>query len=171
LHGVCVNYDGKGYSLQLEVMPLNAGVSPAIDVREHVECVFYDHIPKDDDPDSFGLAARDRTLQKCAEAVAAKLREERDAGPTVFPARDQPFYIETFVPWDFNDGYPTAIAWLIVGLRYSFPEGVGETIKVFSVRSFGFPNHAGFECMGTKAFATVKTDPVVAAWPRYGYVK
>lgn len=171
LDGVCVNYDGKGYSLQLEVTPLNAGASPASDVREHVECLFYDQIPKDDDPTSLSFTGRDQALQQRAAAVADKLREERDAGPTVFPDRDQPFYIETFVPWDWNEGYPTAIAWLIVGLRYSFPEGIGETIKVFSVRSFGFPNHAGFECMGNKAFATVKIDPVVAVWPRYGYVK
>ena len=171
LHSVCVNYDGKGYSLQLEVTPLNAGASPASDVREHVECLFYDQIPKDNDPYSLSFTGRDQALQKRAVAVAAKLGEERDAGPTVFPGRDQPFYIETFVPWDFNDGFPTALAWLIVGLRYSFPEGAGETIKVFSVRSFGFPNHGGFECMGTEPFATVKADPAVAVWPRYGYVK
>jgi hypothetical protein len=167
---VGVNYDGKGYSLQLEVTPLNAGTSPATDVREHVECVFYDHIP-DDEPNSFDLAPREKTLQNRVNAVAVKLREERDAGPTVFPDREQPFYIETFVPWDFEQGYPTAVAWLIVGLRYSFPEGIGETMKVFSVRSFGFPDHSGFECMGNKAFATVETNAVVAAWPRHGYVK
>ena len=171
LHGVCIHYAGKGYSLQLEVTPLNAGASPASDVREHAECLFYDQIPKDDDPNSLSFTGRDLALQQRAAAVAAKLREDRDAGPTVFPARDQPFYVETFVPWNFADGYPATVAWLIVGLRYSFPEGIGETIKVFSVRSFGFPNHGGFECMGTKPFATVKTDPVVAVWPRYGHVK
>lgn len=171
LHGVCVNYDRKGYSLQLEVNPLNAGVSPAIDVREHARCLFYEVIPKDPDQSSFNLDARDQALQKCADSVAAKLHEKRDAGPTVFPARDQPLYIETFVPWNFSNGYPSDFAWLIVGLRYSFPEGSGETIKVFSVRSFGFPEQSGFECIGTEAFATVKADPIVTDWPRHGYVK
>ncbi|MEG8044073.1 hypothetical protein O6V14_10380 [Sphingomonas faeni] len=169
LRGVCVNYDRKGYSLQLEVRPLNAGVAPAIDVREQVQCLFY--APKDGDLLSFNLAARDQALQNCADAVAAKLHEERDAGLTVFPGRTQPLYIETFVPWDFSDGYPSGLAWLIVGLRYSFPEGSGETIKLFSVRSFGFPDYAGFECMGSEAFATVKTDPILGDWPRHGYVK
>jgi hypothetical protein len=170
LHGICVNYDRRGYSLQLEVIPLNAGASPAIDVREHVECVFYDNIPNNDS-NPFDFTSRDETLQNRVKDVAAKLREEREAGPTVFPAREQPFYIETFAPWDFDDGYPSAIAWLIVGLRYYFPEGVGESVKVFSVRSFGFPEYAGFECMGSEAFGSTKIDPVIAAWPRYGYVK
>lgn len=171
LHGVGVNYDRKGYSLQLELNPLNAGVSPTIDVREHAQCLFYDHISGDLDLSSFSFAARDQALKNYADAVAAKLREERDAGPTVFPARDQPLYIETFVPWEFSNGYPSGPAWLIVGLRYSFPGGSGETIKVFSIRSFGFPDYSGFERMGTEAFATVKVDPVVKSWPRHGYVK
>lgn len=171
LHGVAVNFDRKGYSLQLELNPLNAGISPAIDVREDAQCLFYDHISEDIDLSSFSFVARDKALQNYADAVAAKLREERDAGPTVFPARDQPLYSEVFVPWNFGDGYPSGPAWLIVGLRYSFPEGSGETIKVFSIRSFGFPGHSGFECIGTEAFSTVKTDPVVKPWPRHGYVK
>ncbi|WP_313326618.1 hypothetical protein [Sphingobium yanoikuyae] len=171
LHGVYVNYDAKGYLLQLEVTPLNAGTSPATDVREQVECVFYDHFSKNDDDHPFGSNARDQALRESASAVSFKLREERETGPTVFPERSEPFYIETVVPWDWNDGYPSPVAWLTAGLRYSFPDGTGETIKVFCVRSFGFPEMSDFESMGAAPFATVKIDPVVAVWPRFGYVK
>lgn len=171
LHNVSVNFDRKGYCLQLELTPLNAGTSPATDVREHVECLLYDHIPSDDEASPFAFSGRDRGLQKCAATASSKLLDQRDAGPTVFPARDQPFYIETFVPWDWDSGYPTPIAWLIAGLRYSFPDGTGETIKVFSVRSFGFPDSGGFECLGNDVCASVKIDPVVTVWPRYGSVK
>ncbi|RVT93443.1 hypothetical protein [Sphingomonas crocodyli] len=169
LHGVSVNYDCKGYCLQLEINPLNSGATPATDVREYVQCIFYDHMYETVGP-SLDLSVRDNALQNCAAAVAEKIRGAGEAGPTVFPARDQPLFSETFVPWDFSSGYPSDIAWLIVGLRYSFPEGSGETIKVFSVRSFGFPDHSGFECMGTKPFATVKVDPAVSCWPRHGHV-
>lgn len=171
LAGLSVNYDGKGYSLQIKLSPLNAGVSPAVDVREHVHCLLYDHIADNDGRDSMGLIERDRALQTATETVATKLSGERYSGPTVFPGRDQPLYVETFVPWDFKNGFPDDIAWLIVGLRYLFPEGSGETIKVFSIRSFGFPDHGGFECVGTKAFGSVEISPVVTPWPRFGYVK
>jgi hypothetical protein len=171
LHGVSVNFDCKGYSLQLEINPHNAGVSPALDLREHVECLFYDHIPEPPESNPFSFAARDQSLEERAHSVAERLRGQRDAGPTVFPGRDQPLFIETFVPWDFANGYPSAFAWLVVGLRYSFPEGIGETIRVFSIRSFGFADHSGFECMGAEPFATAKIDPVIVDWPRHGSVK
>lgn len=171
LHGVAVNFDRKGYCLQLELTPLNAGTSPATDVREHVECLLYDHIPSDDDASHFAFSGRDHGLQRCSAVVSSKLLEPRDAGPTVFPARDQPFYIEKFVPWNWDSGYPSPIAWLIAGLRYSFSDGTGETIKVFCIRSFGFPDSGGFECLGNDVFASVKIDPVVAFWPGYGSVK
>ncbi|RYF51885.1 MAG: hypothetical protein EOO38_02015 [Cytophagaceae bacterium] len=155
----------------MEVKPLNSGVSPARDVREHAECLFYEQIPGHRDPISMSTTARDVALQSCAEAVTAKLREERDAGPTVFPSRDQPFYIETFVPWDFTDGYPCGVAWLIVGLRYFFPEGCGETVKVFSIRSFGFSGEDDFASMGDSPFATIDSNPTVKSWPRHGYIR
>jgi len=171
LHGVSVNWDGKGYSLQLEVTPLNAGTSPATDVREHVECLLYDRMPADDESNPFAFSGRDRGLQDAASTVSAKLLDQPGTGPTVFPGRDQSFYIETFVPWDWDKGYPSTLAWLVAGLRYSFPEGTGETIKMFCVRSFGFPDNGGFECLGTDRRIAVKINPVVAVWPRYGSVK
>lgn len=171
LHGVCVSYDRKGYSLQIELIPLNSGNSPAVNVREHVECLFYDSIPKKPDADIFDLSNRDEALQKCSDEISSKINVEGGAGPTVFPSREEPLYIETFVPWDFEKGYPKDIAWLIAYLSYQFPDGSGETVKVFSIRSFGFPHYGDFEDMGNDAGASLKIDPVTRVWPKYGYVK
>lgn len=170
-HGVSVSYDRKGYSLQIELTPINSGNSPAIDVREHAECLLYSNIREKCDADTFDMGYRDQAIQKCSNEVSAKIRIEGGTGPTVFPSRLEPLYIETFVPWDFEKGYPWPIAWLIVCLRYRFPEGIGETVKVFSIRSFGFPDLSDFESMGNKAGASVKIDPVTGVWPNYGYVK
>lgn len=171
LHGIGVNYDCKGYSLQLEIIPINAGASPAIDVRQCAECLFYDHIPEDLESDTFAFTARDRALQTCADAAAVKLDGNCHAGLTVFPDRQNPLYTEVFVPWNLEDGFPSGIAWIIVGLGYSYPGGSGKTIKVFIVKSFGFLDKNDFESVGRQRFATAKIDPVLKVWPRHGLVK
>ena len=170
IDGISVAYNKTGYDLNIALTFYNDGNSPANHVQEYIDGIFIDDIPRND-KEIFDISNREPFLQSRADFVASKLSSNNKTGPTVCPNREQTIYVQVTLPWDLEKGYPSTAAWLTVGVRYSFPDGVGESIKLFVVRSFGFPNYSGFDFIGTDGGSYTATDAKIVVWPHHGYAR
>jgi hypothetical protein len=166
LHGVAVSYTGTGYDFQLEIKVRNTGNNPANFVRSETDAYLPNDRPSTDIDNVF--SRRELRLRELPDEVAARLLKAPKNGATIFPNEDYTIYAEPTLPWNFSEGFPCDFGWLIVGLRYGFKGGEGQTIKVFRVRSFGFTTVRGFKGLGTTPFEHADTEANIDEWTYEG---
>lgn len=168
IEGVSVDYFQQGYVANTEVIIKNTGISPANHVRPKTIGIFFDRAWHDNIDEDI-MTQRYNALGNSVVSLMDELRSQSADGPTVHPIRKYSLYEEARFSWDWSSGFPEGFGWIITGLVYSIPGGVGECAKVFSVRTFDFGEDDGFEQMGTKVMAYAEVKPVIWPWPRFGY--
>jgi hypothetical protein len=167
LHGIA--RAEKGYALRIEMNVENLGQTPANHLRYAVDGFFLEDLDMGS-PFEFGKLAGERNdaIKSAAKRVRSANAAADPEGLTIFPQAIEPVFLEEVIAAG-ADKQAHAVAWLVVGLKYSLGHKDGNTVRVFIVKSFGLPNETGFDSIGDWGLCYTDTDARIDVWERGGY--
>jgi hypothetical protein len=162
--------DENGYVLRVVIVAKNYGLSPAIHLRAVVDGFFAHDILSIEKVEFWDARSRmNRAVSEAVRRVEANQDLSIKDGLTVFPNDSATIRIEETITAPLNVDGLLLTAWVVIGLRYSLNSDEGQTVKVFSIPSFGVPNESGFDDVGEYGICFTDTDAKIIDWDSGGY--
>lgn len=159
----------SGYVLCMKIFVENVGNTPANQLRYDIDGWFFENW----DDEKLGINEENpikKHVRVLAQKIIATLQQKPLDGLTVFPRSTVTVNIEREVYARDHKLKRPGQAWLVVGLRYSFGDAQGSTVKAFCVRAFDIPKESGFDFVGDIGDTYTKTKAIITPWESGGHV-